>query len=141
MPPACGAFAFGRHCTRTGFAAIRDAYVASGYDAANWGRSFMFRSLRPSTDIIEKRRHDTLEPAHSNFFKGKSNPLRLILQARHDFLSIWRKTDYENKVTGTKLLGRQLVLVNSPDAIRYVVAKRHQNFERKTPQMRRALEF
>jgi cytochrome P450 len=101
----------------------------------------MFRNLRPSTDIIEKRRDNSLEPAHSNFFRGKSNPLRLILQARHDFLSIWRKTDYEDQVTSIKLLGRQLVLVNSPDAIRYVVAKRHENFERKTPQMRRALEF
>ena len=40
-----------------------------------------------------------------------------------------------------KVFGRQIVVVNSPDAIRYVVAKRHENFERKTPQMRRALEF
>ncbi|MDQ0318083.1 cytochrome P450 [Pararhizobium capsulatum DSM 1112] len=101
----------------------------------------MFRNLRPSTDIIEKRQNDTLEPAHANFYRGKPNPLRLILQARHDFLSIWRKTDYADQVTSIKLLGRQLVLVNSPDAIRYVVAKRHENFERKTPQMRRALEF
>ncbi|KQV35713.1 MULTISPECIES: cytochrome P450 [unclassified Rhizobium] len=101
----------------------------------------MFRSLRPSTDIIEKRRKNALEPAHANYFKGKSGSLRIMLQARHDFLSIWRRKDYTDHVSSIKLLGRQIVLVNSPDAIRYVVAKRHENFERKTPQMRRALEF
>lgn len=101
----------------------------------------MFRSLRPSRDIIEKRRKNALEPAHADYFKGKGGSLRIMLQARHDFLSIWRKKDYTDHVSMTKLLGRQLVLVNSPEAIRYVVAKRHENFERKTPQMRRALEF
>lgn len=101
----------------------------------------MFRSLRPSTDIIEKRQKNKLEPAHANFYKGKRGTLRIMLQARHDFLSIWRKKDYTDHVSSMKLLGRQLILVNSPDAIRYVVAKRHENFERKTPQMRRALEF
>lgn len=101
----------------------------------------MFRSLRPSTDIIEKRRKNGLEPAHADYFKGKGGSLRIMLQARHDFLSIWRKKDYTDHVSATRLLGRQLVLVNSPEAIRYVVAKRHENFERKTPQMRRALEF
>ena len=101
----------------------------------------MFRSLRPSTDIIENRRKNALEPAHADYFKGKGGSLRIMLQARHDFLSIWRKKDYTDHVSATRLLGRQLVLVNSPEAIRYVVAKRHENFERKTPQMRRALEF
>ncbi|OJF91337.1 cytochrome P450 [Pararhizobium antarcticum] len=102
----------------------------------------MFASFRQTTDIIEKRGADTLEPAHADVYRGKpGRPLNLILKARHDFLSIWRKNDYTNRVSSMKLLGRQIVIVNSPEAIKYVVATRHENFERKSPQMRRALEF
>lgn len=102
----------------------------------------MFSSLRQSTDIVEKLRKNAFEPAHSAYYRGKpGQSLSLILKARHDFLSIWRKNDYTDKVSSMKLLGRQLVIVNSPEAVRYVVAKRHENFERKSPQMRRALEF
>lgn len=102
----------------------------------------MFSRLRQTTDIVEKLRKTSFEPAHPAFYTGKpGRPLNLILKARHDFLSIWRKSDYTDSVTQMKIFGRQIVVVNSPDAIRYVVAKRHENFERKTPQMRRALEF
>ncbi|URK86770.1 hypothetical protein LP421_21615 [Rhizobium sp. RCAM05350] len=99
----------------------------------------MFSSLRQSTDIIEKLRKNSFEPAHADYYRGKpGRPLNLILKARHDFLSVWRKGDYTDRVTAMNVFGRQIVVVNSPDAIRYVVAKRHENFERKTPQMRRA---
>lgn len=102
----------------------------------------MFSRLRQTTDIIEKLRKTSFEPAHSAYYTGKpGRPLNLILKARRDFLSIWREADYADRVSVTKIFGRQIVVVNSPDAIRYVVAKRHENFERKTPQMRRALEF
>ncbi|KAA0698274.1 cytochrome P450 [Neorhizobium sp. P12A] len=103
----------------------------------------MLSWLDRKTEIVESL--DTgrrfFEPAHSAYYNGKpGQPIQLLLQARSDFLSIWRRGDYVEKITDFKLLGRQLVVVNSPEAIRYVVAKRHQNFERKTPQMRRALE-
>ncbi len=102
----------------------------------------MFFNLRQSTPIVEKLSANVFEPAHADFYKGRpGGTLQLILQARHDFLSIWRQRDYTDHVTPMKILGRQIVVVNSPEAIRYVVAKRHENFERKTPQMRRALEF
>jgi len=102
----------------------------------------MFSRLRQSTDIVEKLGKRSFEPAHSAYYKGKpGRSLTLMLKARHDFLSIWRKGDYTDRVSSMKVFGRQIVVVNSPDAIRYVVAKRHENFERKTPQMRRALEF
>lgn len=102
----------------------------------------MLSRLRRSTDIVENSGMDFFEPAHSAYYTAKpGQSFNLILQARHDFLSIWRRGDYTDKVTSMKVLGRQIVVVNSPDAVRYVVAKRHENFERKTPQMRRALEF
>lgn len=102
----------------------------------------MFASLRPTTTIVETRSAQSFEPAHSAYYAGRpGKPLQLLLQARHDFLSVWRESDYTDRVSSISLFKRQLVVVNSPEAIRYVVAKRHENFERKTPQMRRALEF
>lgn len=102
----------------------------------------MLKALRRSTNIIERLRTASFEPAHAAHYKGKAGrSIDLLLQARHDFLSIWRKRDFTDRVSEMKIFGRQVVIVNSPEAVRYVVAKRHDNFERKTPQMRRALEF
>ena len=101
---------------------------------------------RPSkTEFVESRdlRRRLLEPPHAAYYQprpGLAGALRLIGQARADFLSIWRESDYAAKVDEMRLFGRQIVLVNAPDAIRHVVAKRHDNYERKSPQMRRALE-
>ncbi|WP_165220568.1 cytochrome P450 [Affinirhizobium pseudoryzae] len=82
------------------------------------------------------------EPAHADFYSGPpGKPIRQLLQARSDFLSIWRQGDFSEHISTVKILGRQVVVVNSPEWIRYVVAKRHDNYERKSPQMRRALEY
>jgi len=102
----------------------------------------MLAGLRPTTKIIERRGAARFEPARSDYYRGRpGKPLRLMLQARHDFLSVWRENDFRDHVSALRIFGRQLVLVNSPEAIKYVVATRHDNFERKSPQMRRALEF
>lgn len=102
----------------------------------------MFSWLNRPVAITEKLKGRKFEPAHAAYYRGKpGRPLSLILQARTDFLSVWRAKDYQEHVRETRILGRQLITVNSPEAIRYVVAKRHDNFERKSPQMRRALEY
>ncbi|MGF0536515.1 cytochrome P450 [Agrobacterium sp. ES01] len=102
----------------------------------------MLSWLNRPVAIKENLKGQSFEPAHADFYKGETGkPLKLILQARTDFLSVWRKKDYTEHVRENRILGRQVVTVNSPEAIRYVVAKRHQNFERKSPQMRRALEY
>ncbi|AHK43945.1 MULTISPECIES: cytochrome P450 [Ensifer] len=90
----------------------------------------------------EELSEEKFEPARAEYYAGPpGKPLRLLLQARTDFLSIWRNNDFTEKVSQIRLIGRQVILVNSPDLIRQVVVKRHENFERKSPQMRRALEF
>ncbi len=83
-----------------------------------------------------------LEPARPSYYSGKpGNHLQRLLTARRDFLSIWRQNDYSARTSQISLMGRQVVVVNSPEAIKYVVATRHENFERKSPQMRRSLEY
>lgn len=95
----------------------------------------------PATDMIEVRRTGTFEPAHTSYYDGPDNAFRLLLQARKDFLSVWPESYYQDGVFEWKAFGRQIVIVNSPKAIEYTLVDRKDNFERKTPQMRRALEF
>lgn len=104
----------------------------------------MLAWLAAKTHTIEKidsaRRE--LQPAHPSYYSGKpGHQLQRLATARRDFLSIWRENDYLERISEISLLGRQVVVVNSPEAIKYVVATRHANFERKSPQMRRALEY
>lgn len=68
------------------------------------------------------------------------NPLFLILAARDNLLSIWTEQEYEARCSTGRLFGRQIVVANSPQAVKYVMVTAHENFERKSPQMRRALE-
>ena len=72
---------------------------------------------------------------------GPSPPLRTVLAARRDMLANWAQADYRKGIWPFRLLGRQMVILNSPDAIRHALVTRHDNYERKSPQMRRALEY
>ncbi|TWF56749.1 cytochrome P450 [Neorhizobium alkalisoli] len=104
----------------------------------------MLSWLAPPIDTIERldTSAQSFEPARTDYYKGKpGRQVQRLLTARKDFLAVWRAADYQQKVSGLKIFGRQVVTVNSPEAIKYVVATRHDNFERKTPQMRRALEY
>ena len=98
----------------------------------------------PPLETIEKTNSakKQFEPARLDYYRGREGgQLRRLLTARKDFLGVWRQSDYAEKVSTINILGRQIVMVNSPEAIKYVVATRHENFERKTPQMRRALQY
>lgn len=66
--------------------------------------------------------------------------VKLIIGARRNLIEGWPASSYRSGIDSFHVLRRQIVLVNSPEHIRYVVATRHDNFERKSPQMRRALE-
>lgn len=91
--------------------------------------------------VIERQGEDFLEPAHAGYYTGSGHPLSILWQARKDFLSIWPQNYYQADVFAWKVLRRQVIIVNSPQLIQYVLVERQDNFERKTPQMRRALEY
>ncbi|MDE1159114.1 MAG: cytochrome P450 [Neorhizobium sp.] len=104
----------------------------------------MLSLFNPTIDTIERLDpvSRVFEPARTDYYQGRAGgQLQRLMTARKDFLAVWRQGDYRDKVSDMKMFGRQVVIVNSPDAIKYVVATRHENFERKTPQMRRALEY
>lgn len=98
-----------------------------------------FRVALPN--VIERRGDGFFEPAWVEPYSGPSKEyLRLLMMARKDYLSVFRKNDYRKRNSQVRALGRQLVLVNVPEHVKYVLATRNDNFERKTPTMRRALE-
>jgi cytochrome P450 len=80
-------------------------------------------------------------PAHPEPHTARPNPVRTFFYARKNLLSVWCHADYRSFAGQVRFLGRQIVIANTPDSVKYVMATRHENFERKSPQMRRALEY
>ena len=69
------------------------------------------------------------------------NILTAILRARKDLLSVWSRQAYLSDTMLLKVLGRQIFIANSPATVRRVMLTEGAAFHRKSPQMRRALEF
>ncbi|MGO4171785.1 cytochrome P450 [Bosea sp. TAF32] len=97
-------------------------------------------SLRRSPTMIEYKTAAEFTPAHPKALTREPNLLEVILGARRNLVEIWPAKYYRSGIDSFRILRRQVVFVNDPEHIRYVVATRHSNFERKSPQMRRALE-
>ena len=97
----------------------------------------LFRKPQP---IVEERGDGWFEPARPLPPETRLGTLESLLVARQNLLSIWPKSSYHSSTDDLRVLGRQMVLANAPESVKYVMATRHDNFERKSPQMRRALE-
>lgn len=72
--------------------------------------------------------------------KKEINPLQALFYARSDLLSIWEEDAFRSEFTSQKILKQHVFIANSPDTIRYVMVENKDNYERKSPQMKRALE-
>ena len=90
--------------------------------------------------IIETRSPGAFVPSHPLPPTRDPGLLQLIVSARRNLIEGWTQDSYKAGIDSFRVLGRQIVVANSPEHIRYVVVTRHDNFERKSPQMRRALE-
>ncbi|WP_269582345.1 cytochrome P450 [Roseibium sp. Sym1] len=64
----------------------------------------------------------------------------LIGLAKRNFLSIWGEDDFQSRLRSKKIFSRELVLCNRPDVVREAFQTNHEVLQRKTPQMRHALE-
>ncbi len=60
--------------------------------------------------------------------------------ARKNLLSAWSDDDYRRALFDFRILNQQYVVCNSPDTVRQVFLQEHDNYDRKSPQMRHALE-
>ena len=72
--------------------------------------------------------------------KKEINPFQALYYAKNDLLSIWDEAAFSDEFTSQKILRQYVFVANSPDIIRYVMVENKDNYERKSPQMRRALE-
>lgn len=90
--------------------------------------------------VIEEQGEDFFVAPHPRPLSAPPGILGMILGSRHSLIGSWMNESYESGLSTFKILTRDVVLVNTPEHIKYVMVTRHQNFERKSPQMRRALE-
>lgn len=67
-------------------------------------------------------------------------PLKSLLELRNNLLGIWPERAYVGRTFEFNLLNQHYFVCNTPDAVRHVFLEEHDNFDRKSPQMRHALE-
>ena len=100
----------------------------------------MYFGLYEPAPIVEERGHDYFIAAHPQPRRSAPSLLEIVLGARYSLIDNWEENYYHSGIDSFRILRRQLVGVNSPEYVKYVMVTRHANFERKSPQMRRALE-
>ena len=64
----------------------------------------------------------------------------LIGMAKRNFLSIWGVDDFQSRLRSKKSLTRELGICNRPDVVREAFQTNHEVLQRKSPQMRHALQ-
>ena len=71
---------------------------------------------------------------------GRQSLLANIRGFRRNMIGVWQEANYSADFISTKLLRRRLFICNSPDSVREAFVENAAAFERKSPQMRHALE-
>ncbi len=64
----------------------------------------------------------------------------MLRRLRRNLLELWHESHFEAEVIPTRVLGRPMLICNSPDSVREAFLDHHAALERKTPRMRHALE-
>ena len=101
----------------------------------------MYLGLYQPAEVVEERGEDYFIAAHPRPLAREPGLMQVVLGARHSLIGDWIEDYYRSCVDSFKILRRQVVFVNAPEHVKYVMVTRHANFERKSPQMRRALEM
>lgn len=84
--------------------------------------------------------HPPYEPPRPARHSGRLPLSQLMAKARGSMLEVWSESSFTTEVIELKLLVQKLFVFNMPDAIQSVFVTQAEAFERKTPQMRHALE-
>lgn len=69
-----------------------------------------------------------------------TSDLHNVLAARRNLLSFWTAHAYQAKTLSFKILNQHYFVCNTADTVRRVFLDEHDNYDRKSPQMRHALE-
>ena len=90
--------------------------------------------------IIEEKGADYFIPSHPMPRQSEPGIFRVVLGGRYSLIDNWMEDHYRSGIDSFRILRRQVVLVNSPEYIKHILVSHSANYERKSPQMRRALE-
>jgi cytochrome P450 len=90
--------------------------------------------------VIEERGPGWFRPVRPVPYRGGPGAIGSIRAMRRSLISVFTDEDYRTGTRAARLLGRQTIVANEPDSIKYVMVTNNENFEQKSPQMRRALE-
>ena len=71
--------------------------------------------------------------------KKALSPLVGLLKLRQNLVGIWHERAFEQFMIPVKLPNRRVYVVNGVDAIKRVFLDNHDNYDPKSPQMRKAL--
>ncbi|MEM5584961.1 MULTISPECIES: cytochrome P450 [unclassified Roseibium] len=87
--------------------------------------------IAPAEDFVPPYpfRHEKMPPVWT-----------LIGMAKRNFLSIWGIDDFQSRLRSKRVFTRELIICNRPDVVREAFQSNHEVLQRKSPQMRHALE-
>lgn len=69
------------------------------------------------------------------------NPVQILYLARKDLLSIWPEAAFNYQFMSRKIFNQSVFIANHPDIVKHVFVDNNQNYERKSPMMRKALDM
>lgn len=95
--------------------------------------------LYTPAQVVEEHGANFYIPPHPKPLERDPGLIETVLGAYSNLVATWPEKYYRSCVDEFRILRRQVVVVNAPEAVRYVMVIRNANFERKSPQMRRAL--
>lgn len=90
--------------------------------------------------VNEKAPPEDFIPPYPARFETTPPVWKLIGMAKKNFLSIWGVEDFQARLRSRKVFSRELVVCNRPEVVREAFQANHETLQRKSPQMRHALE-
>ncbi len=93
-----------------------------------------------SQDFYEVFESDLIEPVSVNPNQAATSSLAGLLQFRQNLLACWPEAAYSRTSFEFSLLRQHYFACNSSDTVRRVFLEEHDNYDRKSPQMRHTLE-
>lgn len=84
--------------------------------------------------------HSENTPVRPTPLADYPKPLKLLWMLRKDLLSIWPESAYQEEFFGGPVMNKHMYVANSPDTVEHVLVRNNDNYQRKSPYMRKALE-
>lgn len=79
-------------------------------------------------------------PPHPKRHKSDLGSFSLLMSARHDLLSFWSEDSFRFQFMHRKIFNRTICIANTPELVKEVFITKKDIYDRKSPQMRKALE-